>query len=54
MTYKGIKITMDKDGDFRLFSPVNGTLRIFDTLERAKYYIDHAEDLDSRARAMRD
>lgn len=45
MNYKGVEITMLESGNFKLISPVNGTVRIFKTIERAIYYIDHAEDL---------
>ena len=52
MTYKGVEITVRTSGKFQLISPVNGTLRIFNTLEQAQYYIDHAVALDSHAKAM--
>ncbi len=51
MTYRGIKI-FEKNKKFRLYSPVNGTLRIFDTLEAAKHYIDNATVIDGHAKAM--
>lgn len=54
MIYKGIEIEVRKSGKFQLFSTVNGTLRIFNTLEQAKNYIDNAEVLESHADAMRD
>lgn len=46
MVYKGIEIK-EVNQKFRLISPVNGTLRIFETLELAKHYIDNAIALDS-------
>lgn len=54
MNYKGVEITVRKSGKFQLTSPVNGTTRIFPTLEMAKAYVDRAEDLDFRARMMND
>lgn len=50
--YEGIEITVRASGKFQLNSPVDGALHVFDTIERAKYYIDHAEVIDSHARAM--
>jgi len=53
MTYKGVEITRnEKNGKFYLISPVNGTQRIFKTLELAKAYIDRADAIDSHAEAM--
>lgn len=53
MNYKGVEITKnEKSGKFYLLSPVNGTWRIFKTLEMAKNYIDKADVIDSKARAM--
>ena len=51
--YKGVEITVRTSGKFQLISPVNGTLRIFNTLAQAQYYIDNAVTLDSNAEAMR-
>lgn len=52
-TYKGVQITKnEKSGNYYLKSPVNGTQRIFKTIERALYYIDYCEALDSHATAM--
>ena len=50
--YEGIEITVRASGKFQLYSPVDGALHVFDTIGRAKYYIDHAEVIDSHARAM--
>ena len=51
--YQGIEITQNpKSGNFYLISPVTHTQRIFDSLERAHYYIDHADVLDSHLVAM--
>lgn len=52
MIYNGIEIRVRKAGNFELNSPVNGTLRIFNTLEKAKYYIDHAFVIDTHAKGM--
>ena len=52
MTYKGVEITVRTSGKFQLISPVNGTLRIFRTLEKAMYYVDNAVAIDSHAKAM--
>lgn len=49
--YKGVEITQKGDS-FYLKSPVNGTQRIFRSLELAKNYVDNADALDSHARAM--
>ena len=51
MMYKGIEIK-EVNNKFRLVSPVNGTLRIFKTIELAKAYIDNAVAIDSHAFAM--
>ena len=51
MTYRGIEIK-EVNNKFRLISPVNGTLRIFKTVEMAKKYIDNAVAIDSHAKAM--
>lgn len=50
--YHGTEITQRASGKYYLESPVNGTQRIFRTLEMAKKYVDNAEALDSHARAM--
>lgn len=52
MKYKGVEITVRASGKYQLISPNNGTTRIFKTIEKAKYYIDHYEALDSHAEAM--
>lgn len=55
MVYNGVEITANTaTGSFYLKSPVNGTQRIFRTLEKAMYYIDHAIVLDSRVKGMHD
>lgn len=52
MTYKGVEITVTKSGKFSLISPVNGTLRIFNTMDLAVNYINKAEIIDSHAKAL--
>ena len=52
MIYKNIKINKRKSGKFELISPINGTRRIFNTLEMAKNYIDNTIIIDSNANAM--
>lgn len=54
MTYKNVEIIVRKSGKFQLISPVNGTIRIFTTIEHVKNYIDNAVVIDSNAKALRD
>ena len=51
--YSGVQISQnEKTGSFFLKSPVNGTQRIFSSIEMARNYIDHCYVLDSHAMAM--
>ena len=53
MKYKNVEITKNsKSGNYYLKSPANGTTRIFESLERAKYYIDNYEVLEDMAKAL--
>ena len=53
MKYKGVKITKnEKSGKYYLLSPVNGTQRIFRSLELAKNYIGNAEAIESHAKGI--
>lgn len=50
--YKGHTITMSDHGTYQVEINKNETIRLFEKLDDAKYYIDHREALESHAAAM--